>query len=129
MRITGPRAPMSSSGRGGRPLPWATVFQLLATAPFAIHRHIAVQRTPRTSAADFGNRHPAPEGDRRAAEEETARIERPIEKLDTRSEQLHTLLADAANVSTRPLDLDAELRGLIAGREELEEAWPGASVL
>lgn len=55
-------------------------------------------------------------------------MERPIEKLDTRSEQLHTRLADFAIVSTRPLDLDVELRGLIAEREELEEGWPGASV-
>ena len=37
------------------------------------------------------------EVDRRAARKEIGRIERRIEKLDSREKQLHTLLADAAN--------------------------------
>ncbi|WP_433800290.1 ABC-F family ATP-binding cassette domain-containing protein [Actinomycetospora sp. CA-084318] len=68
------------------------------------------------------------EADKRAARKEIQRIERRIEKLDTREKQLHTLLADAANDPTRLLDLDAELRALIAEREQLEEAWLEASV-
>jgi ABC transport system ATP-binding/permease protein len=71
---------------------------------------------------------PSSEADKRAARKEIQRIERRIEKLDTREKQLHTLLADAANDPTRLLDLDAELRALIAEREQLEEAWLEASV-
>jgi ABC transport system ATP-binding/permease protein len=81
-------------------------------------------RTVASSSAPAG----VSEADRRAARKEIQRIERRIEKLDTREKQLHTLLADAANDPTRLLDLDAELRALIAEREQLEEQWLEASV-
>jgi ATP-binding cassette subfamily F protein uup len=68
------------------------------------------------------------ESDRRVARKEIQRIERRIEKLDTREKQLHTALADAATVPGRLMELDAELRALISEREELEEAWLEASV-
>ena len=68
------------------------------------------------------------EADRRAARKEIQRIERRIEKLDTREKQLHTALADAATEPGRLMELDAELPGAGAEREELEEAWLEASV-
>jgi ATP-binding cassette subfamily F protein uup len=68
------------------------------------------------------------EADRRAARKEVQRIERRIEKLDTREKQLHTALADAATEPGRLMELDAELRALVAEREGLEEAWLEASV-
>jgi ABC transport system ATP-binding/permease protein len=68
------------------------------------------------------------EADRRAARKEIQRIERRIEKLDTREKQLHTALADAATEPGRLMELDAELRALVAEREGLEEAWLEASV-
>ncbi|MEJ2868199.1 ABC-F family ATP-binding cassette domain-containing protein [Actinomycetospora sp. OC33-EN08] len=68
------------------------------------------------------------EADKRAARKEIQRIERRIEKLDSREKQLHTLLADAANEPGRLMELDAELKGLVAEREGLEERWLEASV-
>jgi ATP-binding cassette subfamily F protein uup len=68
------------------------------------------------------------ESDRRAARKEVQRIERRIEKLDTREKQLHTALADAATDPGRLMELDAELRALVSEREQLEEAWLEASV-
>ena len=68
------------------------------------------------------------ESDRRAARKEAQRLERRIEKLDTREKQLHTALADAATDPGRLMELDAELRALVSEREQLEEAWLEASV-
>jgi ATP-binding cassette subfamily F protein uup len=68
------------------------------------------------------------EADRRSARKEIQRIERRIEKLDTREKQLHTALAEAATEPGRLLALDAELRALLSEREQLEEAWLEANV-
>jgi ATP-binding cassette subfamily F protein uup len=68
------------------------------------------------------------EAGRRTARKEIQRIERRIEKLDTREKQLHTALADAATEPGRLMELDAELRALVSEREGLEEAWLEASV-
>ncbi|WP_018331065.1 ABC-F family ATP-binding cassette domain-containing protein [Actinomycetospora chiangmaiensis] len=95
--------------------------QQLAVAPAA--RPVASSSSSSGAAGAGGS-----EADKRAARKEIQRLERRIEKLDTREKQLHTLLADAANDPTRLLDLDTELRALIAEREQLEEAWLEASV-
>ena len=50
------------------------------------------------------------EADRRAVRKEVQRIERRIEKLDSREKQLHTALAEAATEPGRLMALDAELR-------------------
>ncbi|MDT7744079.1 MAG: transport system ATP-binding/permease protein [Actinomycetota bacterium] len=68
------------------------------------------------------------ESDRRAARKEVHRIERRIEKLDTREKQLHTALADASTDPGRLMELDREYRALRSERDELEEAWLEASV-
>jgi ATP-binding cassette subfamily F protein uup len=59
----------------------------------------------------------------RAARKEVARIERALDKLTAREAQLHEAMAAAATDHDRLRALDAELRGLLAERDELEAAW------
>ncbi|NMO92566.1 ABC-F family ATP-binding cassette domain-containing protein [Actinomycetospora sp. TBRC 11914] len=88
--------------------------------------------TPQAARATGSSPRPVPagrsEGDRRAARKEAQRIERRLERLESRESELHTLLADAATDPGRLLALDAELRALLTERGELEEAWLEASV-
>ena len=59
----------------------------------------------------------------RAARKELSKLERSIAKLDAREAQLH---ADLANASTNPsklLELDAQLRQVIAEKEAAEHQW------
>ncbi len=62
-------------------------------------------------------------GEARAARKELTRIERRTEKLRSEEDRLHTALADAATDHEKVLALDAELRGVVAEREQLEEQW------
>jgi ATP-binding cassette subfamily F protein uup len=62
-------------------------------------------------------------GEARAARKELQRIERRTEKLRTEEARLHDALADAATDHERVLALDAELRAVVAEREQLEEQW------
>jgi hypothetical protein len=62
-------------------------------------------------------------GDARAARKELQRIERRTEKLRTEEARLHDALADAATDHEKVLALDAELRAVLAEREQLEEQW------
>ncbi len=84
--------------------------------------------TPIASASAPSGGSGGSESDRRAARKEVQRIERRIEKLDIREKQLHTALADAATDPGRLMELDRELKALVAEREQLEEAWLEASV-
>ena len=59
----------------------------------------------------------------RAARKELARLERALEKSSAREAQLHDEMAAAATDHGRLGELDAELRALLAEREELEAAW------
>jgi ATP-binding cassette subfamily F protein uup len=63
----------------------------------------------------------------RAARKEVARLERALEKSSSREAQLHDDMAAAATDHSRLGELDAELRALLAQREELEAAWLEAS--
>jgi ATP-binding cassette subfamily F protein uup len=63
----------------------------------------------------------------RAARKEVARLERALEKSTAREAQLHDDMAAAATHHGRLGELDAELRALLAQREELEAAWLEAS--
>jgi ATP-binding cassette subfamily F protein uup len=62
-------------------------------------------------------------GEARAARKELQRIERRTEKLRGEEARLHDALAGAATDHERVLALDAELRAVVAEREELEEQW------
>ncbi|EWC60040.1 ABC transporter, ATP-binding protein [Actinokineospora spheciospongiae] len=61
--------------------------------------------------------------ERRAAQKELSRLERQIATLDKKEAKLHAALAEAATDSGKLLDLDAELRGVVAEKEELEGRW------
>jgi ATP-binding cassette subfamily F protein uup len=60
---------------------------------------------------------------RRDAQKEARRLERRLETLNAQEERLHTMLAEAATDSAKLLELDAELRALLAERERVEEEW------
>ncbi|PPK70344.1 ABC-F family ATP-binding cassette domain-containing protein [Actinokineospora auranticolor] len=61
--------------------------------------------------------------DRRAAQKELARVERRMGTLDKKEAQLHDDLAAAATDAARLLELDAELRAVVAEKGELELRW------
>jgi ATP-binding cassette subfamily F protein uup len=63
----------------------------------------------------------------RAVRKEVARLERALEKSSAHEAQLHDDMAAAATDHSRLGELDAELRELLAQREELEAAWLEAS--
>lgn len=61
--------------------------------------------------------------EQRAARKELARLERRLEALAKREAELHAALAEAATDPERLLALDAELRQVVADKEEVEECW------
>jgi ATPase subunit of ABC transporter with duplicated ATPase domains len=61
--------------------------------------------------------------DSRAAKKELARLERQLNKLETREAKLHADLAAHATDYERVSTLDAQLREVQAEREATEEAW------
>ncbi|MEW2547773.1 ABC-F family ATP-binding cassette domain-containing protein [Streptomyces sp. NPDC047002] len=61
--------------------------------------------------------------DSRAAKKELQRVERQLDKLSTRESGLHQQIADHATDFEKVAGLDAELRELVAEREELENRW------
>ena len=65
----------------------------------------------------------------RAARKEMSRLERRLEKLARREEELHAQLAAQATDLAVVTALDAELRALTGEREQLEEEWLEASEL
>lgn len=54
-------------------------------------------------------------------------VERRLEFLGARETQLHAALAEAVTGASRPRELDAELRALLAERDQLEEQWLAAA--
>ena len=70
---------------------------------------------------------PAPAGpsgaEVRAARKEVARLERAVDRLTRREGELHAELAASATDHVRVLELDAELRSVLAEREAAEQAW------
>ena len=61
--------------------------------------------------------------EQRAARKEAARLERRMEVLVAKEEELHVQLAEAATDPGRLLELDAELKAVVAEREQVEHAW------
>ncbi|MFL6139569.1 MAG: ABC-F family ATP-binding cassette domain-containing protein [Frankiaceae bacterium] len=62
-------------------------------------------------------------GDSRAARKELTRLERHVERLGRREEELHAALAEHATDYGKVAAHDAELRSVQAERAEAEEAW------
>ncbi|HEY4420512.1 MAG TPA: ATP-binding cassette domain-containing protein [Pseudonocardia sp.] len=65
--------------------------------------------------------------DQRAARKEASRLERRLETLGKREKQLHEELAAAATDPSRLLELDAELRAVLAEKESVELDWLAAA--
>ncbi|HTF54151.1 MAG TPA: ABC-F family ATP-binding cassette domain-containing protein [Pseudonocardia sp.] len=61
--------------------------------------------------------------ERRDAQKDVRRLERRLEVLTSREGELHAALAEAATDGPRLLELDAELRALVAERARVEEEW------
>ncbi|GAA1185924.1 ATP-binding cassette domain-containing protein [Pseudonocardia alaniniphila] len=65
--------------------------------------------------------------DQRAARKEASRLERRLETLGKREKQLHEDLAAAATDPSRLMELDAELRAVLAEKESVELDWLAAA--
>ena len=89
-----------------------------AVASTAIQAPASTPRTSGLSAAE-----------QRTARKEAQRLERRMETLSAREEKLHTQLAEAATDPNRLLALDAELRAVVAEREQVELDWLAAAEL
>ena len=65
--------------------------------------------------------------EQRVARKEAARLERRLETLAAREKALHDQMVEAATDPDRLLALDAELRGVVAEREDVELEWLAAA--
>ncbi len=65
--------------------------------------------------------------EQRAARKEAARLERRMEALAATEERLHAQLAEAATDPARLMELDRELKAVVAERESVEMDWLAAA--
>ena len=63
----------------------------------------------------------------RTARKDAQRLERRMEQLTKREERLHTQLAEAATDPDRLMELDRELKAVVAERETVEIEWLDAA--
>jgi ATP-binding cassette subfamily F protein uup len=82
----------------------------------------AVAATPAAQAKPVSNA-----AEQRAARKEAARLERRMEALAATEERLHTQLAEAATDPARLMELDRELKAVVAERESVELDWLAAA--
>jgi ATP-binding cassette subfamily F protein uup len=75
------------------------------------------------AAAPSAARSTISQADLRAARKEASRLERRMETLAKREADLHGKLAAAATDPTRLLELDRELKAVVAEREDVEMEW------
>ncbi|HEV8562828.1 MAG TPA: ABC-F family ATP-binding cassette domain-containing protein [Actinophytocola sp.] len=61
--------------------------------------------------------------EQRAARKDLARLERRLDALSRREKELHDALAEAATDAERLLALDAELRAVLADKDDIEQQW------
>jgi len=76
--------------------------------------------------AEGGLQQPKPissAAEQRAARKELTRLERRLDTLAKREAELHAALAEAATDAERLLALDAELRQVMADKENVESLW------
>ncbi|WP_156754721.1 ABC-F family ATP-binding cassette domain-containing protein [Actinokineospora pegani] len=91
---------------------YLTVRAAAGSSPSAKGARPAAVETSKVSAAE-----------RRLAQKELSRLERQIAALDAKEAKLHTALAEASTDSGKLLELDAELRKVVAEKEDLEGRW------
>ncbi len=95
------RAAMGRVGRRGAP-----------TAPVPAGAPVAQAAGPKASAAE-----------QRAARKDAQRLERRMGQLTAQEEKLHAKLAEAATEPGRLMELDRELKAVVAERESVELEW------
>ncbi|QUQ69228.1 ABC-F family ATP-binding cassette domain-containing protein [Kutzneria sp. CA-103260] len=78
----------------------------------------AAAATPSTAAPKVSDA-----AEQRAARKELARLERRLDVLTKKEAELHAKLAEAATNPDRLLALDAELRTVLAEKDDVEEQW------
>jgi ATP-binding cassette subfamily F protein uup len=91
--------------------------------PGGVDQYLALRRAAEPVAAAAAPSAPSDAGEQRAARKEMSRLERQISRLQAREDRLHAELAERATDHEAVLALDAELRGVVAERESLEEQW------
>jgi ATP-binding cassette subfamily F protein uup len=67
--------------------------------------------------------------EQRAARQEASRLERRMQTLTDKEAKLHEQLAAAATDPSKLLELDAQLKQVVAEREAVEEEWLAAAEL
>jgi ATP-binding cassette subfamily F protein uup len=82
----------------------------------------AVAATPAPQAKPVSNA-----AEQRAARKEAARLERRMESLAATEERLHARLAEASTDPARLMELDRELKAVVAERESVEMDWLAAA--
>ena len=98
----------------------------LAALPGGIEDYLTRRRAAREAEAGVGSGRRAggdTRSDAKAARKELTRLERRIALLDKRSATLHAALAEHATDHVRVTELDAELRAVVAEKEDAETAW------
>ena len=85
--------------------------------PGGVDDYLATRSTSPSTAA------PARKADSRATRKELQRVERALERLARREQELHTALAERASDYEAVLGLDAELREVLAEKARLEDQW------
>jgi ATP-binding cassette subfamily F protein uup len=93
----------------------------LAALPGGVEEYLERRRAAPPPAAS-GEKRQA-KGDSRAARKELVRLERQIAQLEKREASLHEELAAAATDYEKVIELDAQLRRVVAERSAAEEAW------
>jgi len=94
------------------------------TLPGGVDEYLARRRQARADSASASSGG-ARRGDTRAGRRELARLEREVDKLVRREDELHAELAEHATDADRVMALDATLREARTRREKLEENWMG----
>jgi ATP-binding cassette subfamily F protein uup len=99
--------------------------------PGGIEQYVQSRATAEPAAPNRSREPVAPPSGavQRAARKEVQRLERALEKLETREAELHADMAASATDHARLRELNAELAGLAAEREQLESAWLEASAV
>jgi ATP-binding cassette subfamily F protein uup len=101
----------------------------LAALPGGVDEYLALRRAEADDRATAALRSSRRGGDTRAQQrqrtKELQRLERLIERLNRREEELHEQLAESATDAPAVVALDASLRETLAEREKAEDSWLG----
>jgi ATP-binding cassette subfamily F protein uup len=91
--------------------------------PGGVDQYLALRAPDPVAEAPRERSAPPPQAVIRAARKEVQRLERALERLETRETELHEEMAAAATDHVRLRELQAELQAAGEERERLESAW------